>query len=50
MSANQGRALKVLIDNIDTGGGGGEVDTSKIEAHLKTYVDTLISDAIGGEY
>lgn len=50
LSANQGRALKVLIDNIDTGGGGGEVDTSKIEAHLKTYVDTLISDAIGGEY
>lgn len=50
LSANQGRALKTLIDNIDTGGGGGEVDTSQIEAHLKTYVDNLISDAMGGEY
>lgn len=48
LSANQGKALKALIDNIHTG--GGEVDTSKIEANLKTYVDTLISDAIGGEY
>lgn len=48
LSANQGRALKSLIDGIEVG--GGEVDTSKIEANLKTYVDNLITDAIGGEY
>lgn len=48
LSANQGNKLKKLIDNIDTS--GGDVDTSKIEANLKTYVDNLISDALGGEY
>lgn len=46
LSANQG---KVLASKIGTGE-GGTVDTSKIEANLKTYVDGLISDAIGGEY
>lgn len=49
LSANQGRALQAKIDSIDVGA-GGEVDTSKIEENLKAYVDSLISDALGGDY
>lgn len=46
LSANQG---KVLASKIGTGE-GGTVDTSKIEANLKTYVDGLISSALDGDY